>query len=787
MSEAASGDEPSGAPVNQRRRSRRVGLAVLSGFRPAWSRVRRVFTPSPAAWAAATWGLVALWALIILSFMADIAGHFSTEQTLGLATLVLVLVLVSLAILFVAWLLAILDRHYRRALLLSLPPAVLVGLATWGPGGGLLVALIIVLGLSLFLGSLAALRRRGEPPRRRRVGAMAFLAVGAVVLGAAAFGYLRLPPDPNPALAHYHLANHTLPLPDPAASGPYAVSAFTYGSGKDRWRPEYGAHARFLTRSVDGSKIDEKWTGAGGWLRGLYWGFGSKAFPVQGRVWAPDFAAAKGPFPLVLIVHGNHQMEAFSDPGYAYLGRRLASQGFIVVSVDENFLNSSMDDFINPFATRTGQENAVRGWMLLEHLVQWRAWNADRTSPLYGKVDMSRIGLIGHSRGGEAVAIANAFNDLDAYPDDATVPFDFHFKIGAVAAIAPVDGQYKPRTRPVPMRDTNYFVLQGSMDGDLTSFMGSSQYSRAKFSGDVHAFKASLYIKGANHGQFNTAWGRYDDTPPFKFLLDARPIMDPAAQRRIAATYLAAFLQATLNGKDAYRPLFEDARNGAAWLPDVFLVNNYADSDTRWLADYRTLDPTKGASPDVTISGRNLSVWRDTFIKLKSTPMDAYGAVIAWDDRVHRGGASYRLDFGGASPKAGPETSLVFALADAGVSTLPKGFHPKGGAKTRKAKKPGPVDFGVVVTDAAGVEARLPLSHDQLLYPQVKSTVRRLAALNTNPASEIVLRRYRFALKDFAAANPRLDLARLRQVRFDFDASPRGAIVVNDIGLTDGP
>ena len=37
-----------------------------------------------------------------------------------------------------------------------------------------------------------------------------------------------------------------------------------------------------------------------------------------------------GPFPLVLIVHGNHDMAEFSDPGYEYLGELLASRGFIL-------------------------------------------------------------------------------------------------------------------------------------------------------------------------------------------------------------------------------------------------------------------------------------------------------------------------------------------------------------------------------------------------------------------------------------------------------------------------
>ena len=51
------------------------------------------------------------------------------------------------------------------------------------------------------------------------------------------------------------------------------------------------------------------------------------------------FSKHEGRFPLVLVVHGNHDMKDFSDPGYAYLGELLASRGYIMVSVDMNFIN----------------------------------------------------------------------------------------------------------------------------------------------------------------------------------------------------------------------------------------------------------------------------------------------------------------------------------------------------------------------------------------------------------------------------------------------------------------
>ena len=265
---------------------------------------------------------------------------------------------------------------------------------------------------------------------------------------------------------------------------------------------------------------------------------------------------------------------------------------------------------------------------------------------------------------------------------------------------------------------------------------------------------------------------------------DERPIIAPEDQRQILKVYLSAFLQATLNGKDAFRPLFQDARNGADWLPRTYLVNNYADSDTVWLAHYsEDIDPTTGSAAGVRITGENLSVWRESFVDLKSSPLGAYAAVLGWDERFSKRPASYRIELGDAASKANKNTSLVFSASDAGIGTLPEGFHPaeSGSQPTKNAR--GPLDWTLVLTDANGSEARLALSQDALLYPQIMGQTLRIAAFNGTAPSEIVLRRYQYPLKDFAAANPHLDLTHLRSVRFDFDRTTRGAIVLSDVGL----
>ena len=174
--------------------------------------------------------------------------------------------------------------------------------------------------------------------------------------------------------------------------------------------------------------------------RQTYWGFGVSDLPLNGRVWYPE---GEGPFPLVLIVHGNHNMVDFSDTGYGYLGELLASRGFIFVSVDENFLNGG-------YWGRSSGENDARAWLLLKHLEVWENWNQDPGSPFYQKADLSEIALIGHSRGGEAAALAATFNQLSRYPNNAQIRWDFGFKIRSVIAISPTDELWQPADHPNP-------------------------------------------------------------------------------------------------------------------------------------------------------------------------------------------------------------------------------------------------------------------------------------------------------------------------------------------------
>jgi predicted dienelactone hydrolase len=741
--------------------------------------------PSDLAWRGATTALVLVAALVLAgAFANDVLQDFAIEKLAAFAVWIVALLAAGVLGLLVLALIQRLPRRFRWSLFLFAPLVVLI-LAPHDDWQGIAVPSVLLLLASLIGGSLGVLLRSGRPWKQQRM-AVAALATGVAAFAVGLYAVFGDKEPANPLLDEYRLEDRTLSLDNPASPGRHEILTLTYGSGTDRHRPEYGARADLISRSVDGSKLIDNWDGISGWLRTRYWGFDATALPLQARVWYP---AGSGSFPLVLIVHGNHAMEDFSDPGYGYLGELLASRGIILASVDENFLNYAFSAGVNLFDDRPGlkKENDARGWLLLEHLAQWRDWNADPGHPFHGRVDMDRVALIGHSRGGEAVAIAAAFNGLSRYPDDATLEFDYGFNLRGVIAIAPVDGQYQPREQGTPVDDVNYFTIHGSMDGDVQSFEGVAQYSRVRFRDPAKPrFKASLYVVGANHGQFNTTWERLDTDPLSAWALNLDGIMPAEAQRDIARVYFSAFLEIVLRDRSDYLPIFADARRAAAWLPDTFYISQFADSRQREIADFEEdIDPSTLSLEGGRIATRNLTKWHERRIELKWDPLLTHAALFAWDSRVHDDPARVDFELPPASPLAATGGRLILSLSEAGVESLPDDWEDEGTSAGSDAADGDdtPLDWTIVLRDAAGVEAKRSLSDDHALYPQVQAVPRRAAFLDANEPAEALFRRYEFAIDDFARTNADFDPGRLATISFVFDDSPRGAILLDDISF----
>ena len=573
-----------------------------------------------------------------------------------------------------------------------------------------------------------------------------------------------------------------LTAPNPASPGPYRVRTLFYGTGTDIRRPEYGPSVAIRTHTVDASAFFKDFKGWKRWARRKYWGFDFDKLPLNARVWYPDGA---GPFPLVLIVHGNHNMAEFSDPGYAYLGELLASRGFILASIDENFLNSGL--FQDP-----PKQQPVRGWMLLEHLQLWRAWNQAPGNPFRGKVDMAHIALMGHSRGGEAAATAAAFNHMQYCPDDANIRFEYGFAIQSVVAIAPAEGQYKPAGRSRWIEDVSYLTLQGSHDADVSSFMGSQQWEHVRYSRPGPWFKAEIYAYRANHGQFNTSWGRTDAGLPLSWLLNLKPLMAGAEQRRIAKTYIAAFLEATLKGRREYLPLFEDWRVGRAWLPDTIYVNRFQDASYVPLASFREdADLTTTTAPGGRIAGAHLSIWREDRIPWRGGDRDTNGVFLGWNRAQGAPAATYTITLpegAGVAWRLSRASVLKLSVAALDEDAPLPGQRDEGKSEEEESgdERPSP-DFTIELGTSDGVTAAAPASRFAAIPPPLKERFTKLDSFEDQAFAkdwEPVLQTVRIPLAALQAAGPRpFDPSKVNVVRLKFDRTAMSVICVSGIGF----
>lgn len=637
------------------------------------------------------------------------------------------------------------------------------------------------------------LRRRG------------FSRITAFLSGLFAVGGCATAPPPTPDDSQEVLVNHRIDAPDPSIPGDLEVRHLYYGPGTDLQRPEYRDSITLTTEPVDGSKLVD-W-GESTRAREKYWGFSTDSLPLNARVWYP--ASGDGPYPVALIVHGNHNPEDFSDPGYEYLGQLLASRGIILASIDMNFINGGIQN-----------ENDARGWLLLKHLEAFREFNRDPESPFYGKVDLGNAAVMGHSRGGEAVGHAAAFNRLQRYPDDGNLKFDFNFGIKAVVAIAPVDGQYRPTDRLVPVHDVNYLVFHGSHDGDVTSFHGLRQFNRVQFGGPGSGqFKAAVYVYRANHGQWNQVWGPKDNGPRSQRILDIKTLIPTEDQRKFGEVYISAFLEATLKGDDRYLPLFRDHRVAADWLPPTMYVTQFEESSFVPVATFEEdIDLTTGSLPGVRLHGDSLSTWKEEDLKLRSRNRNNTSSSqedqvlwLGWNNRIQGADTTERaqpasytisldhrarqalgagrmttleLRLGPSDDEPGPRERAEGDTVSTGDSAAADGNQSAASGERgddADEDKP-PIDLTVELVDISGNRGRVTLSEYGAIRRPLSISILRRQDLEDErfpQRFELVLQSFSIPLEDFRG----IDATRLSAIRLVFDQTPAGTVAVDDVGF----
>jgi hypothetical protein len=480
-----------------------------------------------------------------------------------------------------------------------------------------------------------------------------------------------------------------------------------------------------------------------------------------------------GPYPIVLLLHGNHDAcfrraeTSYEWPcqrgfkplpnyiGYDYIANRLASFGFIVVSVSGNGVNVLGNQVFD-----TGMRQ--RGEVLEKHLDLWHAWSTRGGGPFgsqfVGKVDLSQIGVMGHSRGGEGAVWQVIVDRQRRHP----------YGIGAVLPLAPVDFTRVTVNR-VPLE-----VMLPYCDGDVFDLQGVHFFDDARYrvTGDPTP-KGTVTFMGANHNFFNTVWspsggypGAFDDTA-----FGCPSPLSERAQRRAGSVYIVNYFRRYLGGRLDIDPVWTGVRIPAAIAPARAIVTYMPPDqpDQRLDLDRFTtagsLEQNRLGGP-VTAKDMAAALWCPETFEFPCVP-GSFGFA-----DVHLPGLPQGV-FGWSHARG--EVALAIPPAHGDVSHL-------AALQFRVALNPGYIlnqgvkiqDLTVELEDASGATAAV-----------AASSVNR-AALAFPPGRQqfghVILNQLRFPLGMFAG----VDLHNVAAVRLRFNRTQRGVIDVSDMAFTRG-
>ncbi|MGO1052718.1 hypothetical protein [Crossiella sp. CA198] len=521
----------------------------------------------------------------------------------------------------------------------------------------------------------------------------------------------------------------------------------------------------------------------------------AKPVELAGQVYYPK-DAAKGPYPLVVFLHGRHstcmsapaggnpslawpctdgRLPIPSHLGYAYAARSLASHGYAVISISANGINAADNS--------DAQYGMVaRGHLTLKHLDLWRDWRDQAGAPIpqesVRSFDFGKVGLMGHSRGGEGIVRAVELNSQRPAP----------YAIKAILPLAPTDFHRRiPLNLPVG-------TLIPTCDGDLSDLQGVHYYDDARYTDANDIGVHSIFtVIGANHNYFNTNWtpssglaGAWDDWRSSNTSSQCHPSqstrLSEEKQRDAGNGYLGSFFRHYLGGESAFAPLWRGEVATPASIGATVLVSYHSPS-----VNNRRLDVNRFAAADshqvnqlggqvvlggtltTKLCGGTPSTTDASCLNTKQAnrqrePHRGYGTLGVSAQRLAWGHISDTLS--NTIPVAHQDIRKFAAVRFRAAVDFTDPANPAGVAQ----------DLQVVVTDRAGGKASVPVAQfgKHLDYPHVPP-----GAADVIP--HFLFHQVRVPLSAFTG----VDLSRVDSVYLAFNKTPKGAIAVADLTFSD--
>ncbi|MDN3025183.1 hypothetical protein [Streptomyces sp. S.PB5] len=283
--------------------------------------------------------------------------------------------------------------------------------------------------------------------------------------------------------------------------------------------------------------------------------------PVKGSVYYPAEddgpgrpfnarLAGTGRVPVVFLAHGNHSPADPSHLGYDYFQHSLAKAGIIAVSVDCNALNG-------PFGGVANIED--RADLIIDSVRHFQGLDGDPQSRFFERIDFSRLGLMGHSRGGDAVVTL------------PTVLPPIGVSVRAVLALAPTNFRYWSGLSTIRPSGHAFLTILPAADGDVVDNNGAQFYDQAV----PGPYKAQEYVHSTNHNFFNRQWALDDG---------ATPVVSRGQHERFLDVYGSAFFRSTLLGH-ATRAHLDGTRLPGGVLTSL-VHQSFAQEDARTVDDH---------------------------------------------------------------------------------------------------------------------------------------------------------------------------------------------------------